>query len=175
MPTATITAYVDSALALLEKASSTYLAIGKTSEWENENIPPMPEADLTNIQELIGFKKMDNISLCRPLGDTETTNYPTVDYRGSTWVLIPKEEAHAEKAYWLYFATTITGTELPTGEYRQVGVYTGLKTTTDKEALLPTEVTDNGNLQFYDNRQQFNRTDKITVTERFIISMKGEQ
>lgn len=173
MPTATTTAYVDSALALLAKSETTYLALGKKTPWENESIPPMAEEDITDIQEIIGFKKMDTVSLCRPLGAGETTNYPTITYKGSNWVLIPKEKAHEEGAYHLYFATTVTGTELPTGTYRQVGVYTELKTSAQKKALLPGEVTSRGKLQFYDNRQQFNRTDRITVTERFVVSMKG--
>lgn len=175
MATATITAYVDAALALLAKSNTTYVAIGKTSAWENENIPPMPEEKVKDIQEIVGYKKMGTVSLCKQLKDDETTNYPTITYKGTKWALIPKEKAHEEGAFSLYLSVDIMGKDLPSGEYRQVGVYTDLVPKDSKKtSLLPEDVKTKGKLQFYDNRQRFNRTDNVTVTERFVISMKGE-
>ena len=174
MASPTIQAYVDIALGLVAKASSTYLAIGKSTAWENEKIPPMAVDTTLNIQEIIGFKKMSTVSLCKPLGATETTAYTEVTYNGTRWALIPTAKATEEGAYHVYFSASLTGTELPPGEYRQVGIYVGLTTASSKTALLPSEITSRGTLQFYDNRQRFNRTDKVSVTERFIVSMKSE-
>lgn len=174
MASPTIQAYVDVALGLVAKAESTYLAIGKTTAWDNESIPPMAEDATLNIEEIIGYKKMGTVSICKPLGAEETTTYPTVKYKGTNWALIPTAKAKEEEAYHVYYTATIAGSELPPSEYRQVGVYTGLTTSVKTPSVLPSEVTKQGTLQFYDNRQRFNRTDKVTVTERFIISMKSE-
>lgn len=132
-------------------------------------------ADTTlNIDEIIGYKKMTTVSICKPLVGAEVTTYPVVNYKGTRWALIPTAKAKEENAYHVYYSAEITGRELPVGEYRQVGIYTGLTTKALTPALIPSEVTSKGTLQFYDNRQRFNRTEKVNVTERFIISMKGE-
>lgn len=174
MPTATIQSYVENALRIREQADNTYLALGKTSPWENESIPPVAEEDIADLQELVGFKKMDNVSLCKPLADGEGTNFATVKYRGTTWALIPDEKAHEEEAYHVYFSTVITGDDLPSGEYRQVGVYTNIQS--DATILLPGNSDLSGRtLFFYDNRERFNRTDRVTVTESFIINMRATE
>lgn len=175
LPTATTQAHVDAALYLKNKAATTYMALGKTSAWTNENIPPIPTESKTTLDELIGFKKMDTVSLCRPLAANETTAYPTISYNSQTWVLVPDAAAQTEKACYVYYEVKIKGTDLPTGEYRQVGVFTDLtrKTGVTKTNLLPTEVQSRGLLQFYDNRRRQNRTEQVTVIERFIVTLNG--
>lgn len=172
MPTATIQSYVENALRIREQAEVTYLAIGKSSPWENESMPPVAEENVTDLQEVIGYKKMDRVSLCKPLVEGEGTNYPTVNYRGTTWALIPDEMAQEEQAYHVYFSCTIQEDSFPLGEYRQVGVYTNITST--KSILLPGDIDLTGRtLFFYDNRERFNRTARVTVTESFIINMRA--
>ena len=174
LATATIQSYVENALRIREQANNTFLALGKTSPWENESMPPVAEEDVTDLQELVGFKRMDNVSLCRPVHEGEGTSYPKVSYKGTTWALIPDGEAHNEGAYHIYFTCRVDENDLPSGEYRQVGVYTNIES--DKDILLP----DDSNLEdrtlfFYDNRERFNRTDRVTVTESFIINTRGAE
>lgn len=172
MPTATIQSYIENALRIREQASKTFLAIGKTSPWENESIPPVAEETESDLQEIIGYKKMDRVSLCKPLSEGETTTYPTVKYKGTEWALIPDEDAHEQEAYHVYFSSTIRETDLPSGEYRQVGVYTNIGT--DKDILLPGDsALSNRTLFFYENRERFNRTDRVIVTESFIINTRA--
>ncbi len=89
--------------------------------------------------------------------------------------MIPDEDAYREKAWMVYIESEIVGDELPLGTFRQVGLHTDLvpKTGVDKDALLPSEVTNAGILQFFENRQQQNRTAEITVREKFIITMEN--
>jgi len=174
LPTATIQSYVENALRIREQSDRTYLALGKTSPWENENIPPVAEENVEDLQELVGFKKMDTVSLCKELPEGATTSYPTVKYRGKTWKLVPDADAHSEEAYHVFFSTVITGDDLPLGEYRQVGVYTNI--VSDATILLPDSTDLSGRtLFFYDNRERFNRTDRVTVTESFIINMRATE
>lgn len=174
MPTATIQSYVENALRIREQFNETYLALGRTSRWENENIPPVPDEHVTDLQELIGFKRMDTVSLCKPIQEGESTRYPTVNYRGTRWALIPDDKAHEQEAYHIYFSCRVAENDLPSGEYRQVGVYTNIKS--DKNILLPGDSDLQGRtLFFYDNRERFNRTDRVTVTETFVVNTRGTE
>lgn len=172
MPTATIQSYVENALRIKEQAEKTFLALGKTSPWENENTPPVADEALTDLEDLVGFKRMDVVSLCKELPEGATTSYPTVKYRGMTWKLVPDADAHYEEAYHVYFSCKVEENDLPSGEYRQVGVYTNVSS--QKAILLPGDLDlEDRTLFFYDNRERFNRTDRVTVTESFIINTRG--
>lgn len=172
MATATTQAYVESAMHLYDQRDNTYLAIGRTSAWENEELPPLPEEEIEHLDELVGFKRMDRISLCKPLREGETTNLPTVDYRGTTWALVPRDQAQEEEAHWVFYEARIRGTVLPPSEYRQVGVYINVPSTNDTVSI---EQGRQGLLYFYDNRLRFNRSEDVTATERFILNMKGNE
>ena len=172
MATATVKAFVENAKLIVNQANNTYLALGKKTPWENENVPPVPDEETENIEEIIGYKKMKVVSLCRPLSNGEQTNYPTVKYLGGTWALIPEDKAQEEEAYHIYYSTTINPEDMSLGEYRQVGVYIGINTS--KEILTPKDnEVKNRVLYFYDNRKQFNRTDQVNVTESFIINTRN--
>lgn len=172
MATATVQAYVENAKLIAKQADKTYLALGKTTPWENENIPPVPDERTYNIEEIIGFKRMEVVSLCRPLSNGEETNYPTVRYLGGTWVLIPEDKAQEEEAYHIYYSAKVNPDDMPLGEYRQVGVYIGIDST--KTLLTPEDrEVNNRILYFYDNRKQFNRTQQVNVTESFIINTRN--
>lgn len=173
MAIATIDARVSASLYYVDQAGSTYLAIGKTTPWTNESAPPAEEQNTSVLQEVIGYKKADKVSLCKPVADGESTSYPTVKYGGKTYALIPKDKAYQEKATLVYFETEVTGTDLPTGFYRQVGMHTGLKPKSGvtKSALLPTEVQSTGILQFFANKEPQNRTSEVRISEKFILSV----
>ena len=172
MPTATIRAYVENAKLIVKEKNKIYLAIRKKTPWNNENIPPMPEEEADDLEEIIGFKKMSTVSLCRPMRDGETTVHPKVKYLGKTWVLVPEDKAQEEEAFHVYFSVRINPEDMPLGEYRQVGVYTGIEE--GKEIYIPSDKeVKNRILYFYDNRRQFNRTEKVRVTESFIINTRN--
>lgn len=177
MATATTTARVNAALQFKDKQASMYIAIGKTSPWTNEASPPEPDPDTTALQEVIGYKKVNRVSLCRPYTAGDEAQYPKVKYGGEFYSLIPDEKAYQERAYRVYIASDIEGTELPLGTYRQVGIHTGLvpKTGVNKTALLPNEVTSAGVLEALENREFMNRFKEVSLREKFIISMKNEK
>ena len=173
MAIATTDARVQASLDYVNKASSTYLAIGKKTAWTNENTPPAGDPNTSVLQEVIGYKKVDKVSLCKPLTQNESTSYPTITYGGSRYALIPVNKAYQEKATLVYFETEVLGTDLPTGTYRQVGIHSGLvpKDGVTKKVLLPTEVKSTGILQFFANKQFQNRTEEVRIKERFILSV----
>lgn len=177
MSVVTTNSNVESAIALAKKATTTYLALGKKTAWANDEVPPTPSADATKLEEVIGYKKVSKVSLCRPKKQNETPTYPTVEYNNMTWVLIPENKAYEEKATFVYYEAEVLGTELPLGAYRQVGIHTGVTPNSEvsKTALLPTEISNTGILQFLDNRKPYTRTSEVTIRERFIVSTSGRK
>lgn len=168
MAITTVGAHVSRALDFFDK-KDIYFAIGKTSPWEDDNNPPSPNSDMTSLDEIIGFKKLDSIQLVIP------DDSGTISYRESNWKSVSKEDAYTKKAKWVYIEATIRYDELPLGFYRQIGVYTGLvpKEGVDsgKTALLPDEVENPGILEVVDNRKPSNRLEdqkeKLTMIIEF--------
>ncbi|AGI11439.1 hypothetical protein QLX41_gp082 [Listeria phage LMTA-94] len=173
MAIATYNAHVYAALNLKSKIDTTFMAIGKTTAWTDETNPPEPDPNATGLTEVIGYKKLKTMSLCRPQRTGETPTLPTVSYGNKTWVLVPDAQAYTEGAKWLYCEAEFVGDELPVGTYRQVGVFTDLapKSGVTKPNLLPSEVANVGVLQFFENKQFQNRTPQVTARERFVAEL----
>lgn len=173
---ATLNARIYEALTLQARYNEAYLVFGKTSSWVDDTHPPEEVEDTPEITEVIGYKKIRQFSLARPLAQGENPNsvsYPKVTYGGKTWLLIPRDKAYIEKAHWLYIDAEIQPDEFPLGMYRQVGIQMGVKPKTgiSKTNLLPSEVQDKGTLYFFENREPQNRTVSVYVVEQFIATI----
>jgi len=135
-----------------------YFAIGKSSPWTDDNLPPDEDFQAIALQEIIGYKKVETTYLVRPAKEGEEID---IAYREEGWVIVPYDQALIEGARWIYIKTNLLYNELPLGYYRQVGVYSGVtkKGTipAGQDNLLPDEVQDAGILEVLDNRQPSNR------------------
>lgn len=174
MAIATLNAHVHFALEAYKQLNKAYLVIGKTSPWDNEENPPTESESTDSLLEIIGYKRLKQYSLARPLKQEETADdisYPVVTYAGLEWALIPTDKAYEEGARWLYISAEIEPSDFPYGEYRQVGIQTNVqpKQGINKPNLLPSEVADEGTLLFYENREPQNRTSSVYVLEQFMV------
>ncbi len=172
MAISTLRSHITAAIELQQKQASAYFVIGKTTAWTNETNPPEETEDVSTISEVIGYKKTSKFSLVRPIKQGETPIYPTVTYAGTTWVLIPVDKAYEEKARWVYAEAEINPEDFPTGNaYRQVGLHIGLtpKSGVTKPNLLPSDVSNLGELKIYENAVAQQRSAKTYVTEQFIL------
>lgn len=169
----TRTATIQAGLSYLNKGNTTYVAIGKKTAWPNESAVPAENEDTRALQEVIGYKKVSNLSFCRELAAEETSSYPTVTYKGKSFILVPTDKAYQENVTGVYFEAQLNPEDFPLGTYRQVGVFQDLqpKSGVNKQALLPSEVQSAGNLILYANKQQLNRTEDSKVTERFVLTI----
>lgn len=135
-----------------------YFAIGKPTNWVDEENPPTEDFTATSLDTVIGYKKVENICLVRPALHGET---PDIPYREENWMIVPPDQAMEQGARWVYIDTNLLYTELPLSKYRQVGVYVGLQKAEgvdpQKYALLPEEVANSGVLEVIDNRKASNR------------------
>ena len=56
------------------KAKATpYFVFGKTSAWDDDKNPPAPNRAVNALSEIIGYKKVSTISMCRPKKPNETS------------------------------------------------------------------------------------------------------
>jgi hypothetical protein len=176
MAKATLNSHIADAIRLQSQYDTAYLVIGKSSPWTDDNNPPEEDENVTAISEIIGYKKVKNFSLARPLASGEsadTVGFPVVTYSGQQWVLVPVDQAYEQKARWVYIESEIHPEDFPLGSYRQVGVHVGLSPNAGvtKSNLHPTEVADTGVLRFYENREPQNRTSSVYSLEQFIIKV----
>lgn len=176
MAISTISAHVSRALDFFRK-DDIYFAIGRTSPWPDDSegrtemdvdfLPPAEEKDATDLDEVIGFKKVETIYLVVPDEEGE------IVYENIRWRAVSPDNAYAEKARHVFIETTIRYDELPLGFYRQIGVYTGLtrkeEVSSAKFNLLPEEVEDAGVLEILSNRKPSNRQADQKETINLVI------
>ena len=168
MPVITENAKVELAKFVVNQQQSMYLVLGKTSAWSNEQVPPEPLSNTTQLEEIVGYKRVSKAVLVRPTRETDT-NKEKITFNNNSWTIINQEDAIKEGAKWAYFESKVLGNELPLGTYRQVGISINVKSRSQKSALLPSEVEDKGTLLFYDNKQFQNRTNDVSNLERLIV------
>lgn len=173
MAVTTIGSRVSIAKYLKSKIGSTYIGIGGKDPWPEEGYPPKPSETAEDLITPIGYKKVDKVSLCRKITDPEQAKYHVEKYQGEYWEMIPDEEAYREEATYVYFEAYIKSEDFTLGEYRQVGIFTGLKPKEGvfSDTLEPHEVEDVGLLEIVENRERHNRTRVTNILERFIVNV----
>lgn len=170
LPITTTAGHTSRAISFFE-IPNIYIGLGKTSPWEGESedgfSAPLPNVNTKEITELIGMKRVDTKSLVVPDSDG------TVIYRDQTWRKISQDEAIALGAHWVYIEASILFEELPALAYRQIGVFSRVKTTGGNPAtqslLLPGEVSSQGILEILDQRKVVTRNEDSRDTFSMII------
>ncbi|MNW28265.1 hypothetical protein D3C74_50870 [compost metagenome] len=155
MATTTVHGHVARALEFFER-NDIYFAIGHPDPWEgDDNLPPAPTINATDIESVVGYKKVETIYLVVP------DENGSIQYRDSRWRIVPADQAVTESARWVYIDCYLRYDELPLTDYRQLGVFSRLEKAegipTGKMALLPNEVAKKGILEVIDNRKKTSR------------------
>jgi hypothetical protein len=146
-----------------------YMAIGRTSAWVDENDPPSPTGEETNVEEIIGFKKVDQEILV-----VQDSVGGTLNFRGQKWRELPVGDIYTEECHWIYVSASLYGDSLPLDTFRQIGLYSGLTPHQDyvgNDYLLPYQVEDRGVLEIIGNRvpaqRSADQTDKPVIILEF--------
>lgn len=158
----TVAGRVRRAQLFYENIEDLFMALGRTSPWEDEEDPPVPTGQEEDIEEAIGFKKVDQIFYV-----VEDETYGTLSFRDKSWRIIDPEEddIFEEKCHWIYVSTGFVGDELPLVEYRQIGLFSGVtphEQYEEEDVLLPAEVEDRGALEVIGNRTSVERKEDQT-------------
>lgn len=163
LPITTTMGHVSRAISFYE-LPNIYFGLGKTSPWDGETSEseenfsaPLPSADATKLDELIGLKLVDVKSLVYPDEDG------TVVYRDNTWRKVSPEEAIQVGAHWVYIEASIYYSDLPAVAYRQIGVFSRVTPieglSPNKSILLPEEIESTGILEILDQRKVVTRNE----------------
>lgn len=175
LPVTTTVGHVSRAISFQEM-NSIYFALGRTSPWAGEIeaaeageefSAPLPSVEATELDELIGMKKVDTKALVVP--DDEGS----IVYRDRTWRRISAEEAIQLGAHWVYIEASIYYDELPATAYRQIGVFSrvALKegVLESQSILLPSDIKSIGILEVIDQRKVVTRNEDSRDTFSMII------
>ncbi|MBU5669499.1 hypothetical protein KQI68_06560 [Peptoniphilus sp. MSJ-1] len=169
LPIITNTAHCSRALAFVEQGN-VFFGIGKTSPWEKETeegfIPPEPDLDAENLEELVGLKKAERVSLVVP------DENGGIEYAKQRFRTVSKEEGLRLKSRWVLIETTIYFEELPPVAYRQIGLFSRVTPVSGKEnsnVLLPKDIKDIGILEVLNNRKPVTRQSDTKDTYIMII------
>lgn len=180
MAICTLVAHVSRALDFYSKRNSTFFAIGKTSQWSEEDIgvdfdperdydvnPPIPK-NTDDMKEIIGYKKAEFVS---PVVPDENG---TLEYRNVKWRIVSPDHAVEEGARWVFLSAGLAYNELPVDNpYREIGVYTGLQpvsgTSEAAYALLPSQVAEQGLLEVIDFRKPVYRDTDVRERIKLVL------
>lgn len=141
--------HVSRALRFMEE-DDVYIAIGKTSPWDNESQPPVPNVNEPQV-ELIAMKKVETKILV-VLDDEEGT----IQYLDHKYSPVAPTDAYTKGARWVYCMSYLNYSEAPISvAFRQVALQTGVVRKSSVPAaqyvLLPEEIENVGVAEIIDN------------------------
>ena len=132
----------------LTRKDNIWFAFGKTSTWADEENPPTPDVSATTVEEIIGLKKARKVVAVK-----EDVN-GIIEYDNKKWTTILDHSVFTEKAKYCYIEVFLDSPELSETQYRQIGIFEGLSTTTGKQFIKSSEVTDWGKMIVLLNRKK---------------------
>ncbi len=143
---------------VFKNSNDHWLAIGKTTAWADDSNPPAEDPTDTDITDIKGYKKITTKSMCYPVASGGDVTILGQDYK-----FCSDGDAYSNNARFVYLKGELDNTdfvESPTYEYRQVAIYTNLIPAAGHSgdlSLDPSDVTDNGVLEYYSNEQPIER------------------
>jgi hypothetical protein len=149
-----------------------WCGIGGQDEWAEENNPPAPSPIVIDIDTPILYVKADFVTLCT-WSDVEAD----VEVAGSYYEYASDNDAMDKLARFLYARFTFDGTiqGIPTGTFRQVGIFSNLVPASghgNDTWLAPADVADIGLLQYISYRRPVTFSFGEIRMEQFIAEFK---
>lgn len=154
------------------KLSYRFVGIGKTSPWADENNPPYPSENMTDVTELIGLQRIDSYKFAKVIQNPTTLQKKTgVYYKGLYYSVTQDTNVAIQEGYTSVLCQITldrdTVDAIPVGvTFRQIGLYVGVKATPDeikygitKDQWLNKLTEDRGTLEVVDNRPPIGRLD----------------
>ncbi len=138
--------------ALWIKAKNLWIAIGRTTAWPTEQIPPSETPGTHDIDEPVAYHRPSVLSLARPV-----SSGGDVTFNGQQYAFVADVDAYTEYARFIYFKAVFDPIEdpgLPLTGFRQSCVYSGLVPAAGHESdqwLAPANVSDPGILEYIAN------------------------
>lgn len=138
--------------ALWIKTKSLWIAIGRTTPWPNENLPPAEAPGDSAIAETISYVRPSVISLARPVSSGGDATISRQQY-----LFVADADAYTQYARFIYFKALFDPAEtpgLPLNTFRQSAIFSGLTPAAGHENdqwLIPADVAATGILEYSAN------------------------
>lgn len=154
------------------KMDDIYFGIGKTTEWQEDEtsdenfIPPEPDVDAVNLEELVGLKKCSKKFLVVP------DENGTIEYADTNWRIVDESEAKELKAHWVFLESVFSFEDFTATDYRQLGIFSRVERAEgveDKDILQIPEIKDVGVLEVLCNRHVNTRQSGVRDVYQMII------
>lgn len=170
LPVTPISGHVSRAISFSELPNM-YLGLGKTSAFLGEDDPnfvcPPPSVEAKTLEELIGLKRIEVVSLVHPDPDG------TLIYKDRSWKKVSVEDAIRLGSRWVYLEVTVNYEELPAVGYRQIGIFSRVQANPEvgdsKSVLLPDEILSTGLLEIFEQRKVVHRSADSKDTFSMIV------
>lgn len=155
-------------------SGSKYVLIGRTTPWTNENVPPIPTGNETQLTELIGGKIIQNQWYAKMLTNpTQEQMDAGVYYKGHYYYKTDDvDTAIAQGCDCVLVYVELDRDELPLQTYRQVGLQTQVGNSSI--TMTPSQfnaLTNKGQLEVIENRKPQTREndqmESITILVQF--------
>ena len=147
-----------------------FIGIGKTTAWEDENNPPVPDENMTEVTELVGLQRVDSYKFAKVIPNPTTLQKRTsVYYKGLYYAVTQDSEVAMSEGYTSIMVQVTLDRDtieaIPVGiTFRQVGLYVGVNATPQeiqygitREAWDNKSADDKGMLEVVDNRPPLGR------------------
>ncbi len=149
-----------------------FIGIGKTTAWEDEANPPIPDERQEEVTELIGLQRVDSYKFAKVIPNPTTLQKRTgVYYKGLYYsvtqdVNIALAEGYTSVMVQVTFDRD-TVDAIPVGvTFRQLGLYIDVNATADeikygitREQWFNKPLEDRGTLELIDNRSPLTRSE----------------
>lgn len=133
--------------------ANTFVGVGRTTPWEDEEDPPAPSLTDTTLEELIIYKRPNRLTFVTNDDNGEIT------ILGGKYRALTLEEARDLQAQQVLIQTTFSTADFGgPADYRQIGVFTYVVPTAGNESksiLLPSEIEDPGLIIHLTNRSPY--------------------
>jgi hypothetical protein len=153
------------------KSKNLYIGAGRTTSWTDENNPPLPDTNSSEIEELEFIKK---VSVLKFVVQDDING--TIVYRDTKWREIQEADIYTESCYHLFIQVDFDYDNLPLITYRQIGIIEspieidGVSECT-QISYVNTEISSQGILHYLDNRyptvRQLDNMERISIIIEF--------
>lgn len=177
---ATYKSHVSRAISFYNDTPNIFFAIGRTTEWQNEDLPPDPSLEAVNLDNVIsGFKRPNAMKFVVPDPVLGTLIVDGVRWREVVPDTITYSDDTIEaaalrvNARWIYMDVILEEDEFVNVTYRQIGIYSrGILASGVSDALDSynlTDFDDVGILEVYQNRKPIHRQSDQREQISFVI------
>ncbi len=133
--------------------ANTFVGVGRTTPWADEENPPAPSSTTTTLEELIIYKRPNRLTFVTNDDNGEIT------ILGEKYRALTLDEARNLQAQQVLIQITLSTVDFGgPANYRQIGVFTYVVPTAGNESksiLLPSEIEDPGIIIHITNRSPY--------------------